>query len=175
MTLCHSLPSVCWGHVRSPSVQHRSLVLDTKVRALLAYLAVEAHAPYRREALSALLWPDQSPKLARQSLRQIEIEPYREEAHQQLMRILARSGQRSAALAQYEKCRRILAQELGLEPAQETRALYEHIRSAGDVVNHGRHQQFQHVLFVVQVVQREHVYLLLEKRQQAFLTRKPRR
>ena len=41
-----------------------------KVRALLAYLAVEAESPHRRETLAALFWPDQSPKLARQSLRQ---------------------------------------------------------------------------------------------------------
>lgn len=65
------------------------------------------------------------------ALRQVEIEPYREEAHRVLMRILAQGNQRSAALAQYETCRRILNDELGVEPAHETRALYERIRSAG--------------------------------------------
>jgi ATP-dependent Clp protease ATP-binding subunit ClpA len=40
------------------------------------------------------------------------------------------SGQRSAALAQYEVCRRLLAQELGVEPEAETRALYEQIRNS---------------------------------------------
>ena len=240
-----------------------------KVRALLAYLAVEADFPRRREVLAALLWPDQSPKLSRQSLRQslstlrravrdqdasppfllvegdtiqinpsgsiwldvnvlqarlmeasshvhphanietcqgcirqledavalyrggfleglllsdsaefedwtmirrerlrtqvltalhhitryylhrgaytqaqtyalrqVELEPYREEAHRQLMHILARTGQRSVALAQYERCRRILTEELGIEPTQETQALYERIRSAGDTRPH---------------------------------------
>ena len=29
-----------------------------KVRALLAYLAVESHAPQRREKLAGLLWPE---------------------------------------------------------------------------------------------------------------------
>jgi DNA-binding SARP family transcriptional activator len=29
-----------------------------KVRALLAYLAVEADRPHRRESLAGLLWPD---------------------------------------------------------------------------------------------------------------------
>ncbi|NIO69801.1 MAG: AAA family ATPase, partial [Anaerolineae bacterium] len=60
--------------------------------------------------------------------RQVELEPWDEAAHQQLMRTLALSGQRSAALAQYETCRRLLAEELGVEPAAETTRLYEQIR-----------------------------------------------
>ena len=61
--------------------------------------------------------------------RQLELEPWREEAHRQLMRVLAHSDQRSAALAQYSQCRKILADELGVEPDAETIALYEQIRS----------------------------------------------
>ena len=60
--------------------------------------------------------------------RQVELEPWLEEGHRQLMRLLALSGQRSAALAQYETCRRQLALELGVEPAPETTRLYEQIR-----------------------------------------------
>ena len=60
--------------------------------------------------------------------RQIELEPWDEQAHQQLMRALALSGQRAAALAQYETCRRLLSEELGVEPAGETTQLYEQIR-----------------------------------------------
>lgn len=70
------------------------------------------------------------------ALRQVEIEPYREEAYRQLMRILARSGQHSAALAQYERCRRTLSQELGLEPTQETQALYERLCAARETCPH---------------------------------------
>jgi DNA-binding SARP family transcriptional activator/tetratricopeptide (TPR) repeat protein len=55
-------------------------------------------------------------------------DPWREEAHQQLMLLLAHSGQRSAALAQYEICRQVLAEELGVKPGAETLALYERIR-----------------------------------------------
>ncbi len=66
--------------------------------------------------------------------RQVELEPWSEEAHQQLMRLLALSGQRSAALAQYETCRRALAQDLGVEPAGETTALYESIRDGTLIV-----------------------------------------
>jgi predicted ATPase/DNA-binding SARP family transcriptional activator len=78
----------------------------------------------------------------RYARRQVEMEPYREEAHQQLMHILARMGQHSAALAQYETCRRILAEELGVEPAQETQALYERIRSARESRPHNLPSQF---------------------------------
>lgn len=58
----------------------------------------------------------------------LTIEPWHEETHRRLMHLLARSGQRSAALAQYETCRRLLADELGVEPAAETTALYQQIR-----------------------------------------------
>ncbi|MGE5141134.1 MAG: AfsR/SARP family transcriptional regulator, partial [Rudaea sp.] len=62
------------------------------------------------------------------ALRQIELEPWSEEAHRQVMRLLVAAGQRSGALAQYETCRRILTKELGVEPSAETRELYEQIR-----------------------------------------------
>lgn len=58
----------------------------------------------------------------------VEVEPWNEEAHQQLMRVLALGDQRSAALAQYEACRKVLTKEWGVEPSQETTALYEAIR-----------------------------------------------
>jgi len=41
-----------------------------KIRALLAYLAVESERPQRREALASLLWPDHTSAAARTSLRQ---------------------------------------------------------------------------------------------------------
>lgn len=61
--------------------------------------------------------------------RQIEIDPWREESHRYLMLAYARSGQRSAALAQYDKCRQVLRDALGVEPAAETRQLYEQIKT----------------------------------------------
>ena len=60
--------------------------------------------------------------------RRLEMEPWQEEAHRSLMRLLARGGQRSAALVQYRTCCRLLARELDVEPSDETRALYEQIR-----------------------------------------------
>jgi DNA-binding SARP family transcriptional activator len=60
--------------------------------------------------------------------RQVELDPWQEQAHMQVMRLLALDGQRVAALAQYETCRRLLHQELGIKPAAETTRLYEQIR-----------------------------------------------
>jgi predicted ATPase len=64
------------------------------------------------------------------SWRQISLEPWREEAHRRLMRLLALDGQRSAALAQYEACCQALDEELGVEPTDETKALYEQLRDS---------------------------------------------
>ncbi|NIV39345.1 MAG: AAA family ATPase, partial [Anaerolineae bacterium] len=64
--------------------------------------------------------------------RQVELEPWHEESQQQVMRLLALNGQRSAALAQYETCRRLLREELDVEPTAETTALYQQIRT-GDL------------------------------------------
>ncbi len=60
--------------------------------------------------------------------QQLEMDSWREEAHTAVMRLLALDGRRSEALAQYETCRRILAEELDVKPIQRTTRLYEQIR-----------------------------------------------
>ena len=60
--------------------------------------------------------------------RQVELDPWQESAHLKVMRLLALDRQRGAALAQYETCRSMLSEELGVEPAEETTRLYERIR-----------------------------------------------
>jgi predicted ATPase/DNA-binding SARP family transcriptional activator len=67
--------------------------------------------------------------LCRYARRQLELEPWHEPAQRQLMRGLVLAGDRDAALAQYAVCRRVLEADLGIEPDDETRALYEHIRA----------------------------------------------
>ncbi len=61
--------------------------------------------------------------------RILQLEPWREEAHRQLMLLLAQSGQRSAALAQYELCRQALRSELNVEPDAATLELVARIRA----------------------------------------------
>jgi len=60
--------------------------------------------------------------------RQIELDPLRENAYRQLIRLLDQQGQRSAALEIFERCRQTLKTEMGVEADLETRALAEKIR-----------------------------------------------
>jgi predicted ATPase/DNA-binding SARP family transcriptional activator len=60
--------------------------------------------------------------------QEIELEPWHESAHRRLMQFLALDGQRGAALAQCQVCRRVLAEELDIEPQPETTELFELIR-----------------------------------------------
>jgi DNA-binding SARP family transcriptional activator len=57
--------------------------------------------------------------------RWLALDPLHEPAHRQLMRLYAGSGQRGAALRQYRACVRVLDEELGVPPLEETTALYQ--------------------------------------------------
>ena len=61
--------------------------------------------------------------------RWLALDELHEPAQRALMRVLALSGQRAAAVAQYRSCVRMLERELGVEPLAETTALYEDIRA----------------------------------------------
>ncbi len=61
------------------------------------------------------------------AMRLMEIDPLDELAHQQTILLLALSGKRNAALAHYKNCCQVLQDELGIEPAQETRTLHEQV------------------------------------------------
>ena len=61
--------------------------------------------------------------------RLLALDPLDEAGQRLLMRLLALSGDRSQALAQYAECVRLLEAELGVTPAAETEALYEQIKA----------------------------------------------
>ncbi|WP_369035012.1 AfsR/SARP family transcriptional regulator [Streptomyces adonidis] len=56
-------------------------------------------------------------------LTAVRTEPLRESAHRVLMKAHLAAGNRGAAVRQFEQCRRILREELGLEPSPSLRAL----------------------------------------------------
>ncbi len=95
-------------------------------RAAQALEALTAYHSQRGEHEAGLRW----------ARRLLALEPWREEAHREVMRLLARCGRRSAALAQYETCRRTLARDLDAEPDEETTALYERLRAAAAAPRH---------------------------------------
>lgn len=78
------------------------------------------------------------------SRRWLELEPWQERAHRYLMILLARNDQRAEALTQYEICRRVLKEELDVEPTAETSALYEQIRT-GEFSREAREQKHRGV------------------------------
>ncbi len=66
---------------------------------------------------------------ARWSRRLLADDPLHETAARALMRASWLMGDRDGALVAFERCRRALAQELGLEPLEETLALLERVRA----------------------------------------------
>jgi DNA-binding SARP family transcriptional activator len=68
----------------------------------------------------------------------LDLDPLREEMHRIIMQIYIESGQRPLAIRQYEKCRYLLEEELGVPPMPETEAIYRQITST-DIYNQATH------------------------------------
>ena len=88
-------------------------------------------ADVRRRALIALADSclrlgdgHEAPSWAEQA---IELEPFREEGYRLLMRAHNAAGNRAEALRVYERCRRLIADELGAFPSPETEALHHEL------------------------------------------------
>jgi TolB-like protein/Tfp pilus assembly protein PilF len=62
-------------------------------------------------------------------LKLLSLDPLQEHVHRGLMRFYAAQGRHDAALAQYERCRRQLSDQLGVRPAPETEDLARSIRT----------------------------------------------
>lgn len=63
--------------------------------------------------------------------RWLEVDPLDETAHRAMMRLYAATGQVDRVLDQYRQCRDVLAQELGIAPAQATARLLAELVPAG--------------------------------------------
>jgi DNA-binding SARP family transcriptional activator len=60
----------------------------------------------------------------------LTVEPFRETTYQRLMRVHAAAGNRAEALRAYQRCRSVLAEELGVPPSAQTEAIYTAIVQA---------------------------------------------
>ena len=75
---------------------------------------------------------NREPTLAIQYTAEIlELEPFRETAYQELMRLHAASGNRAEALRVYGRCRELLRDELGTSPSPQTERVFLEILRAG--------------------------------------------
>jgi predicted ATPase/DNA-binding SARP family transcriptional activator/Flp pilus assembly protein TadD len=63
------------------------------------------------------------------SQRLLALDPWQESAHRLVMLLLARTGDYTAALSQYERCRRLLGEGMGVDPMPETTDLFERIKA----------------------------------------------
>ena len=91
-------------------------------------------ASVRARALSALAEtclrssePQESVRWAEQA---VEAEPFRESGYRRLMKAHIAAGDRAEALRVYERCRLLLAEELGAYPSPETEAVYRGLLDA---------------------------------------------
>jgi SARP family transcriptional regulator, regulator of embCAB operon len=91
--------------------QKRREFADLRGRAL----AVLSDAALRRgDGHEGAMWAEQA----------IALEPFRETGYRRLMEAHVASGNRAEALRVYERCRRLLAEELGAYPSPETESIY---------------------------------------------------
>ena len=105
----------------SPAFEQWALLERERLRTL-------AIAAYQQLSVQRAAAGDSDAAIA-SAQRLLQLDPLHEPTHRQLMRLLAQSGQRSAALAQYESCRQLLTAELEVPPDETTTALYEQIRA----------------------------------------------
>lgn len=98
---------------------------QTEQREYLRLLAIDTHA-----ALAEQL-EQTDPNSAIQHARDwISLAPLQEAAHRSLMRLLLATGDRPAALQQYETCAHLLHTELQIAPSAETQALHAQLQHA---------------------------------------------
>jgi YVTN family beta-propeller protein len=87
-----------------------------------------------RRALSCLaeacLRSGEEVEAARWAQETIALEPYRETGYRHLMAAHAAAGNRAEALRVYERCRQLLATELGTYPSPETESIYRELLEA---------------------------------------------
>jgi DNA-binding SARP family transcriptional activator len=73
---------------------------------------------------SAFLSNGEPPQAAHYAGEAIAMEPLREVGYQLLIRAHTKAGNRSEAVQAYQQCRKILGEQLGIDPSPETEALY---------------------------------------------------
>lgn len=126
MQVLYTAAVIAGAVARRPFLPGESLPWVVARRERLRTLLVRA-LEYQSDFYQWHREPDVALKLAREA---VAIEPFRETGHQRLMRLLNEQGNRAEALRTYERCRRLLRDELGVSPSAETEALYLNLLKA---------------------------------------------
>lgn len=106
----------------APEFEHWMLAEQARLKAIMLSVLQELAGRIANEGAAGRA------KAIAYTERLLQLEPWREEAHRQLMLLLAEDGRRGAALAQFESCRSALEEELAVAPGEETVTLFERIR-----------------------------------------------
>jgi YVTN family beta-propeller protein len=97
--------------------QKRREISDLQIRALTV---LSDTCVRLGDAADAAKWAEQA----------IALEPFRESGYRRLMEAHAAAGNRAEALQVYERCRQLLAEELGAYPSPETESIYRALLEA---------------------------------------------
>jgi SARP family transcriptional regulator, regulator of embCAB operon len=120
-------PQEAWGWAQAAyQISRRSFLMGeegpwvTLKRSELREVLVRAH-----ECLSEpSIWHSEPEYAVKHAKEAVAIEPFRETSYQLLMQAHAAVGNRAEALRVYERCRRLLSEELGVLPSPQTEAVY---------------------------------------------------
>lgn len=91
-----------------------------RLLALSVFSTIMAEADAGNRAQEAVNW----------GLKLLTLDGLQEHVHRKLMRLYVAQGRPDAALAQYEQCRRVLAEQLAVRPEAATEALARELRAA---------------------------------------------
>jgi len=73
--------------------------------------------------VEALIWNGELALAQDQARAAVQLEPFRESGYRRLMQVLVKKGDRAEAVRVYNDCRRLLAEELGVTPSDETESV----------------------------------------------------
>jgi ABC-type transport system substrate-binding protein/DNA-binding SARP family transcriptional activator/streptogramin lyase len=99
-------------------VEGKRRELSDILRRALSCLAEASHRA--GDEVEAAKWAEET----------IALDPYRETGYRHLMAAHAAAGNRAEALRVYERCRQLLAEELGAYPSPETESIYRELLDA---------------------------------------------
>jgi len=121
---------------RAAEVTRRTFMVGEQAEWIERYRAEQTAILVRALDVSAEIYGEQgdtNTALAH-ATEAVALEPYRETGYVRLMKLHLASGNRAEAVRTYERCRALLADDLGVDPSPETEAVYlEALRSRAEV------------------------------------------